>query len=653
MTHFKRLFSQAKMGPLSLSNRLVMPPMTTNLAGQDGMVTDRLINYYAARASGGVGMIIVELAIISRDGKRLPNNVGVWSDEHIPGLSRLAQAIRTHGVTATLQIGHGGRESNSIYTGLPPVSPSDLPSLFRGTTTDMERPVQLDQGGIRRLQEDFVKAALRAQSAGFQAVELHGCHGYLISQFLSPYSNKRTDKYGGSVENRTRFLVDIIKGIKSECGPGFGVIARINGRDYVPDGNTESESAMVAHLAQTAGADAIHVSAGFHESRPYRILPGPESVEACYVPLAAAVKAKVEIPVIAVARIGRPQLAEEILAADSADLIAMGRALICAPDLPRKAEEGHTEEIRWCIWCNQGCIGQIHVLKPISCLQNPSVGCEGEIEAVPTVRPQKVLIIGGGPAGLASTLAAATIGHQVTLVEKEDHLGGQMRLAHLPPTRAPLELAITNLVKSIQRTGTEIITGHLVDEAFVRDFKPDRIILACGARPLRPQIDGLETAEPIFAAQALTQQDRVGEKVAVIGGGLVGAEVSDFLAGRGKHVVLLEMKSEIVSDAVTSTRVYLSDQLAAQGVRVICSARVVGMGSGRVSYVQDGWLYSIEGIESTVVAVGVEPERTLAAELTEKGYDFTMVGDCLTPGDAMSAIHQGYLAGIGRPIVAS
>ncbi len=647
---FKLLFSPLSVGPLRLPNRLVMPPMTTNLAGGDGAVNDDLVEFYATRARGGVGLIIVELTIVSVEGKRLPHNIGVWSDDQVAGLTRLAGAIKEAGAKAVLQIGHGGRESNSEYSGRQPVAPSDVPSLFRGTTTAVERPVQLDRDGINRLELDFIRAAARAKAAGFEAVELHGCHGYLIAQFLSPYANKRSDAYGGGLENRARFLTEIIEGIKTECGSGFGVIARINGHDYVPDGNTEIEAAGIAGLAEKAGADAIHVSAGFHQSRPYRILPGMEAAEACHTPLAAAVKARVGLPVIAVGRIGRLELAEEILAQGRADLIAMGRALICDPDLPRKARQGRLEDIRRCVWCNQGCIGEVHRLRSVTCLQNPIAGRERRLKLIPAAAPQRVLVVGGGPAGLACAAVSAAIGHRVTLIEQDDELGGQLRLALLPPTRGSLKTAIDNLVREVNKAGVEVITGRRADLKLIEDVAPDRTILALGSRPIKPDIKGLEAVAAAHPAQALLEPDRLGPTVAVIGGGLVGAEVADFLSAQGRRVALLEMLPHILSEAVTSTRVYLIDQLNRQGVRVICGAEVKALEPGRVVYVQDGWRCALEGVESVVLAVGSAPMEDLAQELTRAGRGFERIGDCLSPKDAMAAIHQGYAAALARPL---
>lgn len=647
---FDALFSSIKLGPLTLPNRLVMPPMTTNLAREDGSIGDRAIDFYVARAQGGVGMVVVELSVVSIEGKRLPYNIGIWHDEQIQGLARLARVIRDAGAVAAIQIGHGGRESNSTYTGCRPVAPTALPSVYRGTTSEVEIPLELDLDGIKRLISDFVQAAERASKAGFQAVELHGCHGYLIAQFLSRYTNKRTDAYGGSLENRARFLVEIIQGIKEECGSDFPVIARINGNDYVPGGNVEADARKIALLAQKAGADAIHVSAGFHQSIPYRIIPGMDMAEACYTPLAQMVKGEVDVPVIAVGRIGRPELAEEILAQKQADLIAMGRPLICDPELPQKAMQGRSESIRRCLWCNQGCIGQIHYLEPITCLQNPIAGREGELSLTQTSSPKKVLVIGGGPAGLAAASVSARIGHRVTLVERNQELGGQLRLAHVPPTRGSMRMAIENLTRELEEFEVEVINGTPADLQMIERIQPDRLILAVGSGPNSQNIEGLETVDVISPEQALLDPEKMGQRVAVIGGGLVGAEVADFLCSRGHHVAILEMLPELAPGAVTSTKVYLNDRLARQNVQVVCSAKVVAVAPGRVTYMRDGWRFSLEGVDTVVLATGRIPERELAKDLAKAGYTYELVGDCRAPGDAMSAIHEGYLVALEIPI---
>lgn len=647
---FDLLFSPIKMGSLTLPNRLVMPAMTTNLAGEDGSINDRLIDFYATRAQGGVGMVEVELSIVSIEGKRLPYNIGIWHDGQIEGLAKLARAIREAGAVAAIQIGHGGRESISSITGYTPVAPSDLPSIFRGIPSDLEKPLALDLAGIKRLKSDFIRAARRALEAGFQAVEIHGCHGYLIAQFLSVYANKRTDLYGGSLENRARLLVEIIEGIKKDCGPDFPVVARINGNDFVPDGNTEADAGKIAFLAQKAGADAIHVSAGFQQSRPFRLVPAMDMVEACHTQLAHAVKAEVDIPVIAVGKIGHPELAEEILDQKRADLIAMGRPLICDPQFPLKARQGQPETIRRCLWCNQGCIGQIHHLKHVTCLQNPIAGREGQLRLTKTASSKRLLVIGGGPAGLAAAVVSAKVGHRVTLVEKSRELGGQLRLASLPPTRKSMKLAVENLIREITEAEVEVITGKEADLKMIEEIKPDRIILAVGSRPNRPNIEGLEKVDVIFHEQVLLGLKKLGPRVAVIGGGMVGAEVADFLSAQDHRVTILEMLPEVATEAVTATKVYLIDQLSRQNVQVICRAEVDAVAQGEVSYVRDGWRFALEGIDTIVLATGVIPETAIAMELTRAGYEFERIGDCLTPGDAVSAIYQGYLAALEIPI---
>lgn len=648
---FDHLFSPVRVGAVTVPNRLVMPAMVTNLAMKDeGLVTERMIEYYATRARGGLGMLVTEYSVVSEEGKRMPNNIAIWDNRFIEGLSKLASVIRETGCIAAIQIGHGGRECSSAITGYKPVAPTDLPSIYRGTTSEIEKPVELDLVGIERLKNKFVHAAKRAFDAGFQVVELHACHGYLISQFLSLCTNKRTDDYGGSIENRARFLVEIIKGIKDICGSNAVVIARINGNDYVPDGNTENEAAEIAVLAQKAGADAIHVSAGLHQSRPYRMMPGMDMPEACLTYGAEVVKKRVDIPVIAVGKIRRPELAEEILAQNRADLIAMGRPMICDPQLPAKVREGRSEKIRHCIYCNQGCIGELHKLKSVSCLQYPVAGRERELKLVPVSKAKEVLVIGGGPAGLSVAAVSAKVGHRVTLVEKEDELGGQLRLAHLPPTRGEIRLAIENLYREATESGVRIITGRQADLQMIEEMRPDRIILAVGSRPDIPNIEGVDKVSIVFPEQVLLTPDILGQRVVVIGGGLVGAEVADFLSNRGHLVTILEILNEIAAGAVTATKVYLTDQLAEQGVEVICSAQVVAVAPGKVKYIRNGWTFALEGIDSIVLTAGVTPNEDLSKDLIKAGYSFESIGDCFAPGDALSAIYHGYLAALEMPI---
>ncbi len=455
---YPQLFTPLALGSLSLKNRLVMSQMTMNYATEEGFMTERLIRHYLERARGGVGLILVEGTFFTPEGRGYKNQLGLMSAAHVQGLRDLTRAIHAipDGPKVFIQVHHAGWRASSKLSGLPTVGPSAL-APYPGA----EVARALSQGEIKDLIEAHIVAAARAKEAGFDGVDFHCAHGYLIPSFFSPLSNQRTDAYGGDLAGRTRFLLEIVQGTKERLGHDFPVTVKISGDEYIEEGLGIQEMIGIARLAEGAGIDAILVSAGtvggkkledLSQAHKFlRTLPMMTD-RGCLAPLAAEMKRALRIPVITVGRINHPAVAEEIVARGQADLVAMGRALLADPHLPRKAFEGKEEEIRPCIACNEGCYKRIFQQLDIRCSVNPALGREEEIFCAKATTPKRLLVIGGGPAGMEAAHAAWERGHKVLLLEANPELGGQLNLASLPPGRKEIENFCNFLKTRLQRT---------------------------------------------------------------------------------------------------------------------------------------------------------------------------------------------------------
>jgi len=636
----KPLFEPIKIKSLKLKNRIMMAAMVTNFATREGYVTERLKAYHARIARGGCGLNVTEDAYVSVDGKRIINCLGAYDDKLIPGLKSLTEAVHQEGGKISLQIFHGGRECSSEITGFQPIAPSNLISRFRGFTRKVEIPREMSIEEIEIIVSKFGDAAKRAKESGFDAVEIHGAHGYLISQFLSPYSNKRTDRYGGDVVKRATFLLEIIQDIRKKVGSDYPIFLKMNINDYVEGGITPEEAKLTAILAEEAGVDVIIASVGFHESRPYKIVPTMSLPKFLNVELAALIKKNVSVPVATVGRIIDPIKASRVISEGKADLIVLGRALLSDPDWPKKALEGRFDDIRECIGCNQGCIDNIHKMKPLSCLQNPEVGREKEFEIRKSDQPKKVTIIGGGPAGLEAARVAALRGHQVTIYEKERELGGLIRIGKIPPHRDELGKVVDYLVRQVKKLQITIKLGKKVNSSIIDDLKDDVIILATGAIPLIPKIKGIRQKHVVFAMDVLSGKVSIGKKAVIIGAGLVGLETADFLIERGKEVIILEMLDTIAKDTGNANRIYFEDKFSEKEVEIVLNAKAIEIDEEGVTYIQKGWIKKILKVDSIVIATGAIPNNSLYNSLKRKKMVFA-IGDCVKARNAMEAIFEG------------
>lgn len=639
------VFQPAMLGALTVANRLVFAATSSELADDVGAVTDEMIEYYRVRAAGGVGLIVVEATYVSHEGKRLSHNAMIDHDDCIPGLARLAAAIKAHGTIAIIQLNHGGRESVSGVSGRV-VAPSAIPSGYTAVGS-ADLPHELTAEEIDEVIGQFVDAAVRAKRAGFDGVEFHGAHGYLISEFLSPNANHRTDAWGGSLEGRANFYLEIVRRTRAVVGEGFAIVCRINARDgdAIVDGLEIDESILVSQWLERAGADSISVTAGLHASRPYLPIAGMSQPRGLFLPFGERFRAALGIPVMIVGRLKTE--ASVLAAADVADFICLSRALIADPGFPRKLRDGRSADVVPCIACNE-CLTSVHRHRGIVCTMNPAASREREFaaaEATPAVR-QRVVVVGGGVAGLACAGTAARRGHDVTLFERSGRLGGQLNLAHVPPHRDELRTALDHLIREVHRWGVDVRLEADPTEEAISALRPDHVIVAIGASPRDTGIPGEHLATVVRGQEVLSGEVAPVGKVVVVGGGLVGIEVADYLAERD-HEVVLVARSGILKKAVHADRVYFLDRIAALGIDVWLDTGVERIEGDRVVLTDSGGEPSIiNDVGVVALCVGYDAQPDFAARYATSGAVLTTIGDATASRKLFEAIEEGTLTAI-------
>ena len=636
----EKLFEPARIGRMQVRNRIVMPAMATGYGAEDGYVTQQLKDYYEARAKGGAGLIIVEFTCVDFPrGKGLPGQLAADGDRFIPGLKELAQVIQRHGAKAALQLHHAGNAAKRAITQMETVGPSAVAR----PGGDVPRALAVSE--IGDLVNRFADAAKRAETADFDGIEIHAAHAYLIAQFLSAAWNRRKDDYGGPLKNRARFLLEILQAIRDVLGPSYPVWCRINGEESgVTSGITLREARDLAKMLETSGADAINVSAGALEltsSRPYFFRQGWAAH------MAAGVKEVVGIPVMAVGRIGF-ELAERLLQQGDADFIVMGRALRADPQLPNKLASGKLEDIRPCIACNDcGKISRSGGQRV--CSLNAAIGREREYRIRPAAKRKEVLVVGGGPAGMEAARVAARRGHRVLLYEKGDRLGGQLLLAAIPPYKAEINKFTSFLTTQVEKLGVRVELNKPVTRALVEDLKPDAVILATGARPLIPEITGIDKRNVVTTWDVLSRAVEIGEHVAVVGGGALGCEVAAFLAEMGKKVFVVEMLERLASDLETRQgRKILLGSLAEKGVTCFTEMKAEEISDRGLLMTDKSGRKQTVDVDTIVLACGSIPNDDFSGKLSGLVPEIHVVGDCVQPRTLFEAIDEG--ARIGRMV---
>lgn len=648
MAEFRHLFQPIRIGTLELKNRIVMCPMGTCFATEEGMATEQMANYYAERAKGGTGLIIVEQVVVQPRGKWSLHAGGMWDDKFIPGWKMVVDAVHAHDGKIAIELGHLGASTSSQLTGYPTWSPSPLPDYLT-----RETPHEMTRDDIRQFIDDYVAAVRRSVKAGFDAIEIHATHGYLMASFLSGRTNRRTDEYGGTLEGRLRLLQEIIREVRKEAGPRYPLLMRI--ASVEPNGGRLlEETKVVAKALVEEGLDAIDVSAGAYFDFEWEVPPYLFS-HGFNISATEAIKNSVNVPVIVAMRITEPRMAEQILAEDRADMIGLGRGLIADPDWPNKVAEGKLDQVRRCIGCVRcieeltlGWVESLHAeaAGQLRCTVNPFVGREGQVKTSKASKRKKVLMIGGGPAGLYATAIAASRGHDVTLWEKEQMLGGQVRIAAMPPLKYEMGSIITWLANEARLSGGKLETGKEATVDNILAFKPDVVIIATGATALVPDIPGIDRPNVVSAHDLLIGKAAVGEKVLVAGGGLIGCETAHFLTTYDKDVTIVEMLDGIGKDLPMLVRPMLLRILKAHNVKMYTSAKIREILADGVVVERDGKQEALRGYDNVVIAMGARSENQLYEKIRGKVAEVYCIGDATKPRKVLEALNDGLDVGL-------
>ena len=635
----EHLFSAFSIKGCELKNRIVMPGLASFLIESDGSIPQEAIEHYRLRAAGGPAMVIMEACAVSPEGIVSPHQARIYDDRFLEGLSKIAGSMKAEGAVPAVQIHHGGRQTSSRVIHEQPVAPSPLPCpSIRGEVTP------LTIGAIQDLVKKFGDAADRAVQAGFELIEIHGAHGYLINQFLSRFSNIREDIYGGDIPGRTRFAQEIVREVRKRVGDEYPVSFKISAVEFVKDGLHVEESLEILKILVKEGVDVIQVSAG-NDATPEWICQPMFMEKACLTDFAWAIKKELSVPVMAVGRINEPRLAEDIIKTGKADLVCIGRGLLADPAMPKKAREGRLDDIRTCIACNT-CMQSIFRRGRVECLVNPTLGREKEMAFRPTETPKKVMVVGAGPGGLNVAWVAARRGHNVHLFERQPGLGGQLTLGSITHYKKELLKLIRFQTKQIERFGVTCHLNREVTPDTLKDHSPDVVVLATGSVPVYPEIDGIDSALVISIDEALNGVEGTkGKKTVVVGGGPTGCEIALHLSENGHQVTIVEMLPGLGSQLESMTKKILLQKLQENRVVFKTSCKLIRIQeNGVVIAEKDGEQAALEA-DRVIFSVGNRSEDTLFNQIKSMGYETHRIGDCLEPRSAKAAIYEGGVLG--------
>lgn len=642
MSKLNHLFTPFKVGSCEIPNRLMVSPMVANMNPDNGKASEQYIKYHEEKAKGGWGLIITEDYIINEHAGGYPHIAGLYDESQIESHRRLTDTIHKYDTKIFAQIYHAGRQANShVNGGVQPVSCSPIPCPW-----NKEIPRELTVEEIRQIVKDFGTTARNVKAAGFDGVEIHAAHGYLIHQFLSPASNKRVDEYGGSYENRTRFLREVMESVRNAVGSEFPMQVRFSSEEYCEGGRVMFESHRMICDIEAWGADCLHLSQSMYGTRSsHGIVASFFQNHGFTAHLAAEAKKLVKIPIVTVGRIQDPWMADEIIRTGMADFVAMGRTSLTDPHYPNKAKAGDFNDIRHCVGCLQGCTASTYQGVPLYCLVNPELGHEFEYDYTPALQPKKIFVAGGGVGGMEAARAAAIKGHEVHLFEASDTLGGQFLTAAYPPFKGEFATYTAWLVRQLKKLNINLHMGTALTAEAVKSEKPDKVIVATGAKPIIPDVEGIDGANVVLAEDVLRGRAATGQNVLVIGGGMVGSETAAYLGTQCKDQVgIIEMRPTIGADMEAGIRDDLKDCLERGFVKMMVNTtlkRVTAEGA----YIECCGEERLYPCDTVVLAIGTRSNNTLSAEL-EGLAEVVVVGDALKARKAIEATAEGFIAGL-------
>jgi 2,4-dienoyl-CoA reductase-like NADH-dependent reductase (Old Yellow Enzyme family)/thioredoxin reductase len=640
---FPRLFAPGRLRGCTLRNRILMAPMEKNLALPTGGVSQRYIDYCEARAAGGAALILLESMYVHPAGRNRPYQLGIHDDDLVPGYRRLVEACHRHGALVGPELQFAGRQTSAVATGMQPLAPSPVPCTVL-TGGDTPRALTVDE--IRALVRAFAEAARRSVAAGMDVVEIHGAHGYLVGQFLSPYANHRDDDYGGDFERRLRFPLEVVRAVRTAIGPDVPLLYRLSADEHVDGGLTLADACRIAPHLERAGVDLLDVSAGIYESAMWITQP-MEMARGCLAPLAREIRRVVSIPVSVAGRISDAHTAEAILERGDADFVTLGRALHADPDMPSKVREGREAEVCPCVGCLT-CSDLLGRNEPVLCLGNTHTARERESAIRPTPRPQRIVVVGGGPAGLEAARVLALRGHAVIVLERGAEPGGQLLLSRAVPGREELAGLATYLAGAAARAGADIRLGVEATVDGVLAAGPDAVVLATGARPGVPLVPGALDSPVVDPFTVLRRSAGPVRRALVVGGGVLGVGVAHVLAARGAEVLVAEPGPDLAAELGLRPRwQYVANLRAQAGVSIFLRTTVEALSASGAVLRRDGTTLELQGLDLVVPTRPMVPVSELGEALQALGAGLAVfdVGDCVQPRTAFHAMQEAAALG--------